>query len=106
VLGSRSYGSTSPIDLIQEFIPTAGPLDDAIAAALVLRHLLKRTARIRRERPTGPATDRSLSEETPVEGAAALSFLGAELKARPVTKSCLRREVDGRSGSELGVGIA
>jgi uncharacterized membrane protein YkvA (DUF1232 family) len=35
----------SPIDLIPEFIPIAGPLDDAIVAALVLRHLLKRTSR-------------------------------------------------------------
>jgi hypothetical protein len=34
-----------------------------------------------------------------------LPFLDAELKARPVTKSCLRREVDGRSGGELGVDI-
>jgi len=35
----------SPIDLIPEFIPVAGPLDDAIVVALVLRHLLKRTDR-------------------------------------------------------------
>lgn len=34
----------SPIDLIPEFVPVAGPLDDAIVAALVLRHLLRRTA--------------------------------------------------------------
>ena len=33
----------SPIDLIPEFVPVAGPLDDAIVAALVLRHVLKRT---------------------------------------------------------------
>ena len=33
----------SPIDLIPEFVPVAGPLDDALVAALVLRHLLKET---------------------------------------------------------------
>ena len=35
----------SPIDLIPEFVPVAGPLDDAIVAALVLRHVLKRAGR-------------------------------------------------------------
>jgi uncharacterized membrane protein YkvA (DUF1232 family) len=35
----------SPIDLVPEFVPLAGPLDDAIVAALVLRHLLRSTPR-------------------------------------------------------------
>jgi uncharacterized membrane protein YkvA (DUF1232 family) len=33
----------SPIDLLPEFLPIVGPLDDAVVAALVLRHLLKTT---------------------------------------------------------------
>jgi uncharacterized membrane protein YkvA (DUF1232 family) len=32
----------SPIDLIPEFLPGVGPLDDAMVAALVLRHLVRR----------------------------------------------------------------
>jgi uncharacterized membrane protein YkvA (DUF1232 family) len=32
----------SPIDLIPEFLPGIGPLDDALMAALVLRHIVKR----------------------------------------------------------------
>jgi uncharacterized membrane protein YkvA (DUF1232 family) len=35
----------SPIDLVPEFIPVLGPLDDAVVAALVLRHVLRRTDR-------------------------------------------------------------
>ena len=32
----------SPIDLLPEFVPVLGPLDDAVVAALVLRYLVKR----------------------------------------------------------------
>jgi uncharacterized membrane protein YkvA (DUF1232 family) len=33
----------SPIDLLPEFLPVIGPLDDVIVVALVLRHLVKRS---------------------------------------------------------------
>jgi uncharacterized membrane protein YkvA (DUF1232 family) len=32
----------SPIDLLPEFLPVIGPLDDVVVVALVLRHLVKR----------------------------------------------------------------
>lgn len=35
----------SPIDLIPEFVPVAGPLDDAIVVALALRYVLRTTDR-------------------------------------------------------------
>lgn len=35
----------SPIDLVPEFIPVFGPLDDAVVAALVLRHVLRSAGR-------------------------------------------------------------
>ncbi len=44
-LGVAVVWIVSPIDLVPEFIPVVGPLDDAIVAALVLRHLLRRTPR-------------------------------------------------------------
>ena len=42
-LGLAVVWIASPIDLVPEFIPIAGPIDDAIVAALVLRHLVKLT---------------------------------------------------------------
>ncbi|HEV8564831.1 MAG TPA: DUF1232 domain-containing protein [Actinomycetota bacterium] len=42
-LGFAIAWFVSPIDLIPEFIPVLGPLDDAVVAALVLRHVLRRT---------------------------------------------------------------
>jgi uncharacterized membrane protein YkvA (DUF1232 family) len=44
-LGLAVAWVVSPIDLIPEFIPVAGPLDDAIVVAIVLRHVLRRTDR-------------------------------------------------------------
>jgi uncharacterized membrane protein YkvA (DUF1232 family) len=44
-LGIAIVWIASPVDVIPEFVPIAGPLDDAIVAALVLRHLLRRTPR-------------------------------------------------------------
>ena len=42
VLGVALVWIASPIDLLPEFLPVIGPLDDVIVAALALRHLLRR----------------------------------------------------------------
>lgn len=43
VLALASLWLASPIDLIPEFVPVAGPLDDAIVAAIALRYVLRST---------------------------------------------------------------
>jgi uncharacterized membrane protein YkvA (DUF1232 family) len=45
LLGFAIVWIVSPIDLIPEFVPVVGPLDDAVVAALVLRAVLRRTGR-------------------------------------------------------------
>ena len=45
VLGATALYLASPIDLIPDFIPVAGSLDDAIVAALALRFVLRTTDR-------------------------------------------------------------
>jgi uncharacterized membrane protein YkvA (DUF1232 family) len=58
VLAIASVWLASPIDLIPEFIPIVGSLDDAIVAALALRFVLRTTdgAVIRQHWHGDPAT--------------------------------------------------
>jgi uncharacterized membrane protein YkvA (DUF1232 family) len=44
LVGLAMVWVVSPIDLLPEFLPIIGPLDDVIVVALVLRHLIKRAA--------------------------------------------------------------
>jgi uncharacterized membrane protein YkvA (DUF1232 family) len=45
LLGVAIVWFVSPIDLVPEFIPVFGPLDDAVVAALVLRHVVRKAGR-------------------------------------------------------------
>jgi uncharacterized membrane protein YkvA (DUF1232 family) len=58
VLALAAVWLVSPIDLLPEFLPVLGPLDDAVVAALALRYLVKRAgAEVVREHWRGePAT--------------------------------------------------
>ena len=58
LVGVAMVWFVSPIDLVPEFIPVLGPLDDAILAVLVLRHLVKRADReiVAEAWPGDPAT--------------------------------------------------
>lgn len=42
LLGVGVAWVVSPIDLIPEFIPVVGPLDDVVVAALILRRIIRR----------------------------------------------------------------
>ena len=42
VLALAAVWLVSPIDLLPEFLPVLGPLDDAVVAALALRYLVRR----------------------------------------------------------------
>jgi uncharacterized membrane protein YkvA (DUF1232 family) len=42
LLGAGLAWIVSPIDLVPEFVPALGPLDDAVVGALVLRHVVRR----------------------------------------------------------------
>jgi uncharacterized membrane protein YkvA (DUF1232 family) len=90
----------SPIDLIPEFLPVVGPLDDAIVAALVLRYVLRRTDRaVLVEHWRG---DRSTLD----------AILGSERRKRSVERAAAESERDethggsiwrsGKGGSHIG----
>jgi uncharacterized membrane protein YkvA (DUF1232 family) len=42
VLALAAVWLVSPIDLLPEFLPVLGPLDDIVVAALALRYLVRR----------------------------------------------------------------
>jgi uncharacterized membrane protein YkvA (DUF1232 family) len=55
ILGAVALYLVTPIDLVPDFIPVAGALDDAIVAAVALRVLLRgTTAPLLREHWPGP----------------------------------------------------
>ena len=58
LLGGAAVWIASPIDLLPEFIPFLGPLDDVVVVLLVLRHVVRRAgADVVREHWRGdPAT--------------------------------------------------
>jgi uncharacterized membrane protein YkvA (DUF1232 family) len=45
LLGIAVVWFISPVDLVPEFIPVLGPLDDVVVAALVLRHVVRKAGR-------------------------------------------------------------
>ena len=45
VLGAAALWAISPVDLIPEFLPVIGPLDDVVVVALALRYVVRRVPR-------------------------------------------------------------
>ena len=60
LLGGLVAYLASPIDLVPDFVPVAGQLDDALLVALVLRAVLRRTGP-EKLREHWPGPDRSLA---------------------------------------------
>jgi uncharacterized membrane protein YkvA (DUF1232 family) len=57
ILGLLVIYLASPIDLVPDFIPVAGQLDDAILLAIALRHLVRRSGtRVVAEHWPGPVS--------------------------------------------------
>jgi uncharacterized membrane protein YkvA (DUF1232 family) len=62
VLGATAVYLASPLDLIPEFIPVVGSLDDAIIAAVVLRYVVRASSQeiVAEHWPGDPATLRRI----------------------------------------------
>jgi uncharacterized membrane protein YkvA (DUF1232 family) len=60
LLGGLVAYLASPIDLVPDFVPVAGQLDDALVVALVLRVVLRRTG-AEKLREHWPGPERSLA---------------------------------------------
>jgi uncharacterized membrane protein YkvA (DUF1232 family) len=62
VLGATAVYLASPLDLIPEFIPVVGSLDDAIIAAVVLRYVVRASSHeiVAEHWPGDPATLRRI----------------------------------------------
>lgn len=70
LLGVLVVYLASPIDLVPDFIPVAGQLDDALLLALIMRHLVRRSGpRVVAEHWPGPV--RSLNVVLALSGARA-----------------------------------
>jgi uncharacterized membrane protein YkvA (DUF1232 family) len=59
LLGALLAYLAFPLDLVPDFVPVAGQLDDAIVVGLVLRHVMKRQGE-GRIRAAWPGPERSL----------------------------------------------